>query len=132
MRPGDHGFLAAVLKQGMRAVTVGVDAVSGTAGLIWPGDRVDVILTQSMDDPKLPPGRRVAAETVLQDARVIAIDQVLVQGGVPDAPDTAGRPHGHARGDRRRGRARAGGHPHRPALPRAPRRRSAQPRRRPR
>lgn len=90
MRPGDHGFLAAVLKQGMRAVTVGVDAVSGAAGLIWPGDRVDVILTQSMDDPKLPPGRRVAAQTVLQDTRVIAIDQVLVQGGVPDAPTPQG------------------------------------------
>ena len=36
MRPGDHGFLAAVLQPGMRAVTVGVDAITGSAGLIWP------------------------------------------------------------------------------------------------
>ncbi|MEJ0045159.1 MAG: RcpC/CpaB family pilus assembly protein [Rhodospirillales bacterium] len=36
MRPGDHGFLAAVLTPGKRATSVGVDAVSGTAGLIWP------------------------------------------------------------------------------------------------
>lgn len=83
MRPGDHGFLAAVLSPGMRAVTIGVDAVSGTAGLIWPGDRVDVIMTQTIDDPTLPLGRRVAAETVQRNARVIAIDQQLVQGAMP-------------------------------------------------
>jgi pilus assembly protein CpaB len=87
MRPGDHGFLAAVLEPGMRAVTVGVDSVSGTAGLIWPGDRVDLILTQSIEDTALPPGRRVAAETVLQNTRVIAIDQQLVQGAVPGAAE---------------------------------------------
>jgi pilus assembly protein CpaB len=90
MRPGDHGFLAAVLQPGMRAVTVGVDAVSGTAGLIWPGDRVDVILTQQMDEASLPPGRRVAAETVLQNVRVIAIDRLLVEGAVSGAPQTEG------------------------------------------
>ena len=83
MRPGDHGFLAAVLQPGMRAVTIGVDAVSGTAGLIWPGDRVDVVLTQTIDDPTLPIGRRVAAETVQRNARVIAIDQQLMQGALP-------------------------------------------------
>ena len=81
LRPTDHGFLAAVLAPGTRAVTVGVDTVSGAAGLIWPGDRVDVILTQSMDDQGVAPGRRVAAETMLQDVRVIAIDQQITQGG---------------------------------------------------
>jgi len=81
MRPGDHGFLAAVLTPGRRATSVGVDAVSGTAGLIWPGDHVDLILTQEVADPKSPGARRIAAETVLKDVRVIAIDQQLVQGG---------------------------------------------------
>jgi len=80
LRPGDHGFLAAVLRQGMRATTVGVDAVSGTAGLIWPGDHVDVILTQVTDDQTLPASHRASAETVLGDVRVIAIDQQLMQG----------------------------------------------------
>ncbi len=83
---GDHGFLAAVLGPNMRAVTVAVDAVSGTAGLIWPGDRVDLILTQAMDDTSLSVGHRVAAETVLNDARVIAVDQQIIQGQAP-APD---------------------------------------------
>lgn len=80
LRAGERGFLSAVLSPGMRAATVGVDAVSGTAGLIWPGDRVDVILTQTIDDQAAPAGRRIAGETVLQDARVIAIDQDLMQG----------------------------------------------------
>lgn len=83
LRPGENGFLAAVLAPGMRAVTVGVDAVSGTAGLIWPGDRVDLILTQAFDDNEAAPARRVAGETVLAAARVIAVDRHLVQGMQP-------------------------------------------------
>jgi pilus assembly protein CpaB len=97
LRPGDHGFLAAVLRPGLRAVTVGVDAVSGSSGLIWPGDHVDVILTQAIDDPALPLARRVAAETVLRNARVIAIDQAVVRGAQPAehaGPET-GLPGGH-------------------------------------
>lgn len=82
IHPGDHGFLAAVLAPGMRATTVGVDAVSGAAGLIWPGDHVDVLLTQTLDDPSVPLGQRIAAELVLQDVRVIATGQQLVQGQV--------------------------------------------------
>ena len=91
MRPGDHGFLAAVLGPDMRASTVAVDNVSGSAGLIWPGDRVDLILTQSLDDPALPPSRRVAAETVLANVRVIAIDQLLARGVAPAGDVGAGR-----------------------------------------
>ena len=91
MRPGDHGFLAAVLGPGMRAVSVGVDAITGTAGLIWPGDRIDVILTQAIGDAAMPVGRRVAAETVLSDVRVIAIDQQLVQGLSPDGAEGKAR-----------------------------------------
>ncbi len=87
LKPGDHGFLAAVLRPGFRAVTVAVDAVSGTAGLIWPGDRVDLILTQAMEGLDQVPGRKIAAETVQRDVRVIAIDATLVQGatGAADA-----------------------------------------------
>jgi pilus assembly protein CpaB len=92
IHPGDHGFLAAVLSPGMRAVTVGVDAVSGAAGLIWPGDHVDVLLTQTLDDPTVPLGRRIAAELVLQDVRVIATGQQLVQGQVTSDPSKAPAP----------------------------------------
>lgn len=91
MRPGDHGFLAAVLSPGMRAVSVGVDSITGSAGLIWPGDRIDVILTQVIGDAAIPVGRRIAAETVLSDVRVIAIDQQLMQGVAPDGTEGKGR-----------------------------------------
>lgn len=80
MRPSEHGFLAAVVGQGMSAVSIGVDAISGTAGLISPGDRVDVLLTQTIEDPTIPLGRRIAVETVLTNARVVAIDQQIVLG----------------------------------------------------
>ena len=90
LRPGDHGFLAAVLAPNMRAITIGVDIVSGSAGLIWPGDRVDLILTQAMDSPGLPSGRRLAAETVLSNIRVIAVDQHLVEGATPENGEPKG------------------------------------------
>ena len=80
LRPADHGFLAAVLTPGTRAVSIAVDLVSGAAGLIWPGDFVDLILTQTLDDPNLAVGKRVVAETVMRNVRVIAIDQQLAQG----------------------------------------------------
>ena len=86
LRPGDHGFLAAVLKPGMRAVTVGVDDITGTAGLIWPGDKVDLILTEKISNPAITQGQSIVAETVLSDVRVIAIDQRLIEGAAAGEP----------------------------------------------
>jgi pilus assembly protein CpaB len=80
MRPSDHGFMAAVLSPGMRAVTINVDAASGSSGLIWPGDRVDLILTQVNNDPNASAGRRISAHTVLSNVRVVAVDAQLVAG----------------------------------------------------
>jgi pilus assembly protein CpaB len=94
MHAGDRGFLAAVLGPGMRGVTVGVDVVTGTAGLIWPGDHVDLILTEAIDDPAAPAGRRIAGETVLHNVRVIAIDQELMQGATSASAATANAPAG--------------------------------------
>lgn len=69
VKPGDRGFLAAVLSPGMRAVSVPINATSGNSGLIFPGDRVDLILTQTLDGDVT---RRVS-ETVLPDIRIIAM-----------------------------------------------------------
>ena len=91
LKPTDHGFMAAALQPGMRAVTIGVDATSGSAGLVWPGDRVDLTLTQTLTDPALPIGRRVSAEIILTNARVIAIDQQLMQGAAPSGNDNQAR-----------------------------------------
>ena len=63
--------------------------VSGSAGLIWPGDEVDLVLTQALDAASAAPGRRVVAETVLRGARVIAIDQHLADGPAPGSAEAA-------------------------------------------
>ena len=70
--PGDRGFLAAALGPGMRAVTVPVSAMTGVAGFIFPGDRVDLVLTQTVGGSGTP---LKAAETVLRNLRVLATDQ---------------------------------------------------------
>lgn len=87
--PGERGFLAAVLSPGTRAVSVAVDAVSATGGLIWPGDHVDLILTQSFESEQGRSARKAVGETVLSDLRVIAIDQML---GEPAPNTTQGPP----------------------------------------
>ena len=73
--PGDRGFLAAALGPGMRAVTVPTDAeTGGVGGFIFPGDRVDLVLTQDVvgggDGPPLK-----VSETIVRNLRILAIDQ---------------------------------------------------------
>ena len=47
--PDDRGFLAAALGPGMRAVSVPVNASTGVAGFVFPGDHVDIVLTQTVE-----------------------------------------------------------------------------------
>ncbi len=72
--PDDRGFLAAALGPGMRAVTVPVSPTSGVAGFIFPGDRVDVVLTQEVRGGGDGPPLRVS-ETIVRNMRVLAADQ---------------------------------------------------------
>jgi len=78
LRAGDHGFLSAVLKPGMRAVSLGVNAVSGVSGLIEPGDHVDVLMTEHIAPPPADTvntttnGQNVA-KIVLSNIRVVAV-----------------------------------------------------------
>lgn len=71
--PGDRGFLAAALGPGMRAVTVPVSARTGVGGFVFPGDRIDLMLTQSIEGEG-GQGLR-ATETILTNLRVLATDQ---------------------------------------------------------
>ena len=78
VHPGEKGFLAAVLDPGKRAVAVPVDGATGVGGFVLPGDEVDVILTiqreQTGDDGA---EKRVFAETLLTQVRVLAMDQTV-------------------------------------------------------
>ena len=73
VRPGERGFLAAALGPGMRAVTVAVSATSGVAGFVFPGDRVDLVLTQEVEGGGDGAPLR-ASETITQHP-VLAVDQ---------------------------------------------------------
>ena len=72
--PNDRGFLAAALGPGMRAVTVPVSNTTGVAGFIFPGDRVDMMLTQDVAGGGDGPPLKVT-ETVIRNLRVLATDQ---------------------------------------------------------
>ena len=74
VKPGDRGFLAAALGPGMRAVTVPVSAASAVAGFVFPGDHVDLVLTQSVPGGGDGPPLKVS-ETVIRNLRVLATDQ---------------------------------------------------------
>jgi pilus assembly protein CpaB len=85
--PGSRGFLAAVLHPGMRAISVPVTATSGISGFIFPGDEVDILITHQLTGHD---EQHRAAETVLQDVRVIGIDQKLdSKSGEPLVAHTA-------------------------------------------
>lgn len=87
--PGEQGFLAAILSPGHRAVSIPVDDILGVAGLVHPGDRVDLILSHSFSLSAVPDGYsdgHLASETVLIGLRVLAVDQALgriEEGGEP-------------------------------------------------
>lgn len=72
--PEDRGFLAAALGPGMRAVTVAVSTVGGVAGFVFPGDRVDVVLTQEVAGGGDGAPLKVS-ETIIRNIRVLATDQ---------------------------------------------------------
>ena len=74
IKPGDRGFLAAALGPGMRAITVAVSATSGVAGFVFPGDRIDLVLTQEVPGGGDGPPLR-ASETIIRNIRVLATDQ---------------------------------------------------------
>ena len=74
VKPGDRGFLAAALTPGMRAVTFPVRNENSVAGFVFPGDRVDLTLSQTVAGGGDGPPLKVA-ETIMKNLRVLATDQ---------------------------------------------------------
>jgi pilus assembly protein CpaB len=72
------GFMAAILPSGMRAVSTDISPETGAAGFILPNDRVDVLLTRRDKAAEKAAGVEVVtSETILQNIRVLAIDQAI-------------------------------------------------------
>jgi pilus assembly protein CpaB len=76
IKPGDRGFLAALLAPGTRAVSIAVEATQSASGLLLPDNRVDIILTQTFENDA-DPARKSVGETILKNLRVIAVDRRL-------------------------------------------------------
>jgi len=72
--PQDRGFLAAALGAGMRAITVPVSVSSSVAGFVFPGDHVDLVLTQQVQGGGEGTPLKVS-ETIIRNLRVLATDQ---------------------------------------------------------
>lgn len=80
VKPGAGGFLSAVLEPSKRAVSIAVTATSGNAGFIFPGDRVDLIVTHRVKSRAIQGANEeetVVSETFVSNVRVVAVDQLL-------------------------------------------------------
>lgn len=77
VRVGSGGYLSAVLPTGKRAIATSVSPETGAGGFILPNDRVDVILTRRETDPYEDGKEIMLSETVLKNARILAIDQTV-------------------------------------------------------
>src|SRR5450759_2755269 len=71
--PGERASLSTLLDKDKRAITIRVDDVRGVAGFILPNDRVDVVLIRAVSDSA---GRTNYSDLLLQDIKVIAVDQI--------------------------------------------------------
>ena len=71
--PGGPGFVGAVLKPGMRAVTIEVDRATTSANIIFPGDRVDVIMVMT--------GEAGVSQAIVRDVRVLAVGSTIFSLG---------------------------------------------------
>jgi pilus assembly protein CpaB len=65
---GESPRMSMNLGAGMRAVSIKIDAVSGVAGFVAAGDRVDILLTRKLEG-------QLVSSVILQDITVIAVDQ---------------------------------------------------------
>ena len=76
---GDSGYMAAYLEPGMRAMAIRVTVETAAGGFILPGDRVDVLLTRETNLANMGAQEgdrpRFSSSTVLQNVKVLAIDQ---------------------------------------------------------
>lgn len=97
VKAGSSGVMAALLKPGMRAVTTRISVDTAAGGFIQPGDRVDIILTQTVQPDQISSGRQTnqrlfIADTIFENVHVLAIDQTYstgVEGGASVIGSTA-------------------------------------------
>lgn len=77
IRPGEQGFILAALQPGMTAVSIPITQVTGVSGFISSGDRVDIMLTHTVNDmnPNAIMPVRNYSETIMQNVRILAMER---------------------------------------------------------
>ena len=75
VKAGEGGVLAAILPQGMRAISTRIKEETGVGRLILPNDRVDVIHTRRVRGRS--GGDDFTSETLFHNVRVLAIGQLI-------------------------------------------------------
>ena len=97
----EGGFTAARLEPGMRGVAIKANTITTAGGLIQPGDHVDVILVYDLSIKMKSPDQArqnyfnmikemnldsIGAQTILQNVRVLAMDQNEKSPAAGDKP----------------------------------------------
>jgi pilus assembly protein CpaB len=70
---GDGSYLASLIGENKRAVTIRVNDVVGVAGFILPGNTVDILNTFQQ-------GSKPTTEVILSQIKILAVDQRAVSG----------------------------------------------------
>jgi pilus assembly protein CpaB len=74
---GSGGYLSAILPKGRLATSTPVSPETGAGGFILPNDRVDVIVTRTIENANSSSRQSSISETILRNVRVLAIDQTV-------------------------------------------------------
>lgn len=77
VRADGSGFMAAILPEGMRAVSTEISPETGAGGFILPNDRVDVILSRRNTGGQGAESEQPLSQIILSNVRVLAIDQTV-------------------------------------------------------
>ena len=78
--PDNGGYLSLVLKEGYRAVSVPVDQVTASSGLIGPGDWVDLVLIASKEEELRTNNndtQDLYVKTILEKVKVLAFNDAV-------------------------------------------------------
>lgn len=88
-RISDRAILSANIPDNMRAITVPVNAVTGVAGFVFPGDVVDVFLTRQIPGDGAS-GDDQMTSVLLENVQVLAIDRRASENNTePEVGNTA-------------------------------------------
>lgn len=77
VKANQGGVMAAILPQGMRAISTKIDPASAVGGFVLPNDRVDVIVTRKLRGSGNRSGEQVISDTLFRNVRVLAIGQEI-------------------------------------------------------